>query len=179
LSYYTTDGSPPAILPDCNGVFGLCLGTPIDAATTLLGLEAERYEGLQGLVRAWEVGPIRLSVEADDIGSIVSITASIGGTETVALGLPNGLILGQATLADAKREFGEPFGTDTVSGENIVIYITCFRSGPEGSELLEFSYSAEMGSADDPGGFNAALDAKLVTTFSVEHAIDSPECGAA
>jgi hypothetical protein len=160
----------------------LCLGSPIDAATTRFGLETERFEGIEGLVRAWELGPIRVIIESDDIGSIVSITATISGTETVALGLPEELTLGESTLGDVKTRLnsrlGEPIGTDTVTGENLVIYITCYRSGPEGSEQLEFSYGTEMGSASDPGGFNEALDATLVTSFSVEYDVDSPECGA-
>jgi hypothetical protein len=182
LSYYTTDGSQPPLLPDCNGVFGLCLGSPIDAATQRFGLESTRYDGLVGLARVWEVGPIRLIIEADDVGSIASITATISGTETVALGLPERLTLGESTVDDVKdqlrSQLGEPFGTDTVAGENIVIYITCYRSGAEGSELLEFSYGTEMGSPSDPGGFNAALDASPVTSFSVERAVDNPGCGA-
>lgn len=178
-SYYTTNGSQPALFPECNGVFGLCLANPVDAATALLGLQTERYQGVEGVARVWEEGPIRLTVEGDDIGSIVHMTASIAGDQEVALGLPEGLVLGQSTMGDVKQRLGEPFGTDTVSGENIMIYINCYRRGPEGSELLEFSYATELGSANDPGGFNSALDMQLVTSFRVGYGVAREGCGPA
>jgi eukaryotic-like serine/threonine-protein kinase len=170
-SWYTTDGSDPALFPDCNGVFGLCLGSPIEQAEQMFGLELERYEGVEGLVRVWEVGPVRLSIEADDIARVVAITATIEEGEAIALGLPEGLVLGRSTMGDVKTQLGEPAETPLVRGEGIVLYTFAYRSGPEGSERIEFTYgtldAAVVADTSDPGGFNNELDARPLTSFSV------------
>jgi hypothetical protein len=171
-SWYTTDRSLPALMPDCNGVFGLCLGSPIEQAEILFGVEEDRFDGPDGVTRAWDIGPIGVSVTEDDVGSIVRISANIAEGERVALGLPHDLLMGEATMGDVQGRWGRPYDTELVEGENLVIYKYLYQGGGEGVEQVGFSYGtigAGFGGRNDPGGFNEELETRPVTGFAVDY----------
>jgi hypothetical protein len=168
-SYYTTDGSDPALFPECSGALGLCLGGPVDRATASFGIEDERFGGQEpgSILRAWNMDDIRLTVEADDVGSITSLSVSIPGDRetSVRVALPEGLVLGDLTLGDVVDRFGPASERDDFVAENIYFYIFGYPYGPEGVHVLSFSHSSD-GAAVEAG----QLGSRKVTAFSAEYA---------
>jgi hypothetical protein len=167
-SYYTTDGTRPAVSPECNGVFSICLGAPIETAIDLLGREEERFEGVKlgSVVRAWTVAGCRVSIEADHVGSITSITAAlVEANDTFRLALPDRLLLGDITMGDVVATRGAPHGTDQMTAENDYYYSYIYQGGPEGTERLEFTHI----NAGVPVGSDQALRSMKVTTFTVRY----------
>jgi hypothetical protein len=167
-SYFTTDGTPPALTPECSGAMGLCIGSPIERAIEAFGSEDERFEGQDpgAIVRAWNMEDIRLVLEADDVGSITSVSVSIPDRATdVRVALPEGMVLGTDTIDDVTGVFGEPVRRDDFAAENVWFSIFVYSYGPEGTHELSFTHSNEGGpvSAADLGG-------RRVTGFSAEYA---------
>lgn len=171
-AYYSIDGSAPAATPPCEGIFSLCLDMPIDKALALLGPEESRYGRPDGgLTREWSVGDAHVSVTEDRVGAITSIAAAISRTDSgFRLSLPNGLLLGESSMADVMSAYGEPHRTDEYGAENYAYYEFLYWSGPEGSWELDFTYAAEVGTRDDPGGINSALLEKRVTSYVISYA---------
>jgi hypothetical protein len=166
-SYFTTDGSDPALVPECSGAMGLCIGGPVDRAIDAFGIEDERFQGQEpgSILRAWNMGDIRLTVEADDVGSITRLSVSIpDDRETdVRVALPEGLVLGDLTLDEVVDRFGRPLRRDDFAAENVYLYIYVYGYGPEGSHRLSFTHSSE-GTPVDP---SELLD-RSVTSFSAD-----------
>jgi hypothetical protein len=77
-------------------------------------------------------------------------------------------------MADVIQEKGQTQDKRTFEAEGGVSYTYVYRVGPEGSIEVRFSYSAESGSADDPGGFNGDLLSKCMTSFTVQWTNDDP-----
>lgn len=175
LSYYTRDGTVPLLGGDseCAGVFGICLGTPMERVTQLFGLEDARYGGSDDLpvTRQWEVGPIRVTIEEDAVGAVSSIAATISEDQTVALRLPEGLVLGQSTLGDVRRQLSNVIrccaNEESFSAEGEIFYSLDYPMGDEGWQRVSFTVVVARG--DDPGGFNRDLDARRITSFSVDY----------
>jgi hypothetical protein len=167
-SYFTTDGTSPAMTPECSGAMGLCIGNPIDRAIDTFGPEDERFEGQQPgwILRAWNTGDIRLVVEADDVGSITSVSVSIPDRRTdVRVALPEGLVLGADTMDDVANILGEPFRRDDFAAENVWLSIYVYVYGPEGIHELSFTHSNEGGPVRA-----AELGGRRITGFSAEYA---------
>jgi hypothetical protein len=167
-SYFTTDGTPPSLTPECSGAMGLCIGSPIDRAIDTFGSEDERFEGQEPgwILRAWNMEDIRLVVEADDVGSVTSVSVSIPDRPTdVRVALPEGLVLGADTMDDVTGVFGEPFRRDDFAGENVWFAIYVYRYGPEGTHELNFTHSNEGGPVDA-----AELGSRRITGFSAQYA---------
>jgi hypothetical protein len=167
-SYFTTDGTPPALTPECSGAMGLCIGGPVDRAIDAFGSEDERFEGQEpgSILRAWNMGDIRLVIEADDVGSITSVSVSIPDRATdVRVALPEGLVLGADTMDDVTGVFGEPLRRDDFAAENVWFSIYVYSYGPEATHELSFTHSNE-GAPVKAG----ALGGRLVTGFSAEYA---------
>jgi hypothetical protein len=168
-SYFTTDGTPPALTPECSGAMGLCIGSPVDRAIDAFGSEDERFEGQEpgSILRAWNMEDIRLVVEADDVGSVTSVSVSIPDRPTdVRVALPEGLVLGADTMDDVTGILGEPFRRDDFAGENVWFYIHVYRYGPEGTHELSFTHSNEGGPVKA-----AQLGSRRITGFSVAYAL--------
>jgi hypothetical protein len=176
-SYYTTDGTEPALFPDCNGVLGLCLGNPVARALDMFGREDERYEGRPRgtIIRRWEVHGMALTVDADRAESITAVTVAIG--EDPPPGLRVGLVaahpyspiemqLGQLKMGAVVRALGEPSDKHSTVAENVGFSTYSYRAGPEATEKLSFT-NATLG---EDYGFTPALDRQLVTSYSVERA---------
>jgi hypothetical protein len=167
-SYFTTDGTPPALTPECSGAMGLCIGAPVDRAIDAFGSEDERFEGEDpgSILRAWNMEDIRLVVEADDVGSITSVSVSIPERVTdVRVALPEGLVLGTDTMDDVTGVLGEPFRRDDFAAENVWFSIYVFSYGPEGTHELSFTHSNEGGPVKA-----AELGERRVSGFSAQYA---------
>ncbi|MGH9273186.1 MAG: hypothetical protein ACRDZU_00945 [Acidimicrobiales bacterium] len=108
-SYLSTDGSRPALLPSCYGLFGACLGSPIDQLTAVLGPEETRSGDAQGVQLVWTLeNQMILTVVHDAVGSIKSFGArSAPPSPGSRLGLPGGLVFGMATGGDVQAIYGE------------------------------------------------------------------------
>lgn len=144
---------------------------PIQRAVALLGTEEERYAGAEaGFVhRAWSISAWYISIEADAVGSITSMTATGNGEDPkLLLSLPDGLLLGRTTMEDVIKRRGQPYDTESSTAEASTFYSYIYRTGPEGSIYLRYTHRADVTSPSDPGGFNAMLLPKLVTSFTVE-----------
>ena len=166
-SYFTTDGSRPELFPECEGVFRLCMGTPIHRAMAMLGPEEDRYADRGEVTYYWRVGPVSLAVELDRDDGIWSISAGMEeGSPGGRLSLPGGLVLGSSSMGDVEGSLGGPDDVYTWSAENVVFYTLIYRFA-EGTMRMEFTYTAEPEGPDDPGGFNASLRRKLVDSFDV------------
>lgn len=167
-SYFTLDGTPPALTPECSGAMGLCIGTPVDRAIDAFGSEDERFEGQEpgSILRAWNMEDIRMVVEADDVGSITSVSVSIPDRTTdVRVALPEGIVLGADTMDDVADVFGEPFRRDDFAAENVWFSIYVYFYGPEGTHELSFTHSNEGGPVKP-----AELGGRRITGFSTEYA---------
>ena len=120
-SYLSTDGSRPALLPTCWGLFGACLGSSVDQLTALLGPAESRTEAHSGdgptTIATWTLeNQITFSVTHDapgsthPVGSIRSFSAELSPTSPGSrLGLPDGLVLGEATGDDVVALYGPGF----------------------------------------------------------------------
>lgn len=182
-SYYRLDGTKPALSPDCHGVMGFCLGSPVEAVTDALGREAERYGGSEdgSIVRRWDLGGSSwLTVEADGIGSITQIGPSFyPEPDDVRVALPESdLSLGKATFADVITSYGEPLSPSASFEEGSLFFVFEYVTGPEGTVVMKFAavlddWDAEEESAaygDNAGNRDAiiaAISDRLVTSFSV------------
>jgi hypothetical protein len=167
-SYFTTDGTTPALTPECSGAMGLCIGGPIDRALDAFGSEDERFGGEEpgSILRAWNMEDIRLVVEADDVGSITSVSVSIPERVTdVRVALPEGLVLGTDTMDDVTGVLGEPLRRDDFAAENVWFSIYVYAFGPEATHELSYTHSNEGGPVDA-----AELGGRRVTGFSAEYA---------
>lgn len=161
------------VVPTCNGVLSLCLSSPIDRATLLLGLEEERYGDERSTSRAWTLGGAYITITSDNSGSIKDLTVSLRERESAfRLSLPEGLVLGRSTLNDVMKTLDREHQRRCFTGENQIVYSLVYRAGPEGSEYLEFTYIAEYGSPQDPRGFNGALFRQKVHSFGVSYGDD-------
>jgi hypothetical protein len=180
--YYTTNGDRPSRFPRCSGFFDICLGQPLRTAKKLFGEESERFRGATStdqepvIAHAWDLGPLRVSIEAEESGRIVGMTVVAGELDRVGLGLPSGLVLGQSTMGDVTDILGDPYDQGTLRGEGIVVRSSCFLDGPEGSEVLSFSHGTREGSTRDPGDSPTALAASTVTSFSVGYRVHGNPC---
>lgn len=182
-SYYTLDGTRPALSPDCYGVMGFCLNSPVEAVTDALGREVERYEGAEqgSMVRRWDVGPSSwLTVEADGIGSISQIAASMyPAPDDLRVALPESeLTFGEATFSDVITAYGEPANVSAEFVEGSLFFDFEYITGPEGTVIMRFALvldqweaeeeSAAYGdNAGDRDAIIAAISDRLVTSFSV------------
>jgi len=167
-SYYTTDGTSPALFPDCPGVLGLCLGNPVERAIALLGIEDERYQGVKpGLIdRAWSFDGIWLTVVAPEVGAIQQMTVSVMFTDAgpgLRIALPRGLVMGTLLMGEVVHKLGSPTSTDSSSVEDLWFYSYKYKTGPEGTVTLEFVHTSE-GREVSPG---AELNRSQVTAFTV------------
>lgn len=171
--FYTLDGTEPQRVPRCNGFLSLCLSSPIERATLLLGLEEERYGDDRSTSRAWTLGDAYITVTSDNSGSITDLNVSLQDPDPAfRLSLPQGLILGRSTLNDVVTSLDREHQQRCFAGEGQILYSLIYRAGPEGSEHLEFTYIAEYGSPQDPLGFNAALFRQKVHSFGVSYGDD-------
>jgi hypothetical protein len=167
-AYYSTDGATPAAFPDCNGIFGLCLNSPIEKATGMLGVEDERYAGGEdgSIGRTWEKDGMRIVVDADKVGSITSLSVAIDpeSSPKLRVALPEKLVLGTATFAKVESAMGYPPTRDDFSAENTYFHVYSYQSGPEGTETLKFTHTVEGEAVPE-----SALSTKLVDGFSVKY----------
>ena len=102
------------------------------------------------------------------MGSIVSLSASTGSDTGFRLLLPGALILGESTMGQVWDQRGAPDQKDSFSAENMTFYSYIYCVGPEATVKAEFSYGAEIGSPEDPGGL-ANLPGEQVHTYSVDY----------
>jgi hypothetical protein len=176
-SYYATDGSAPSLFPDCNGALGLCLGNPSRRAVSMFGPEEQRYAGVEpgSIVRQWQFDGMLVSVEADRVRSVSSVTVSVGerpkpGLRVALLaGYPQApieLVLGPLTMGEVESQMGKPVTTESFAGENVWFHTYLYRAGPEGVEAIEFT-NAKFGK---DVGFGPKLDSQVVTSFTVKWA---------
>jgi hypothetical protein len=168
--YYTLDGSVPRQSPTCEGLFTFCLGNPVQEAVALLGQEDERYAGLNGgVIRQWRLGTAFVTIEADRVGAMSGLTAALQSPDSeVRMALSGSLVLGEITMGQVLDARGEPDETVMDAAENFSFYTYVYCAGPEGSVALRYSFNAEIGSLDDPGGFNSDLVTSPVLSYSVE-----------
>ena len=112
------------------------------------------------------MGDFRFVIEADDVGSVMSVSVSIPDRPTdVRVALPEGLVLGADTMDDVAGIFGEPFRRDDFAGEDVWFSIHVYVYGPEGTHELSFTHSNEGGPVDA-----AELGSRRITGFSAQHA---------
>ncbi len=143
-------------------------GDPVGEAVTLLGQEDERHAGLEGgVTRQWRLGTAFVTVEADRVGAISSLTSALQSPDSeVRIALSGSLLLGEITMGQVLDTRGQPDDTEEFSAENFNFYDYVYCAGPEGSIALEYGFNAEIGSPDDPGGFNTDLITSPVLSFS-------------
>lgn len=168
--YYTLDGSRPQLAPKCEGILNLCLNTPVDVATSLLGREDERYAGeFEGQIyRRWQLGEGNITVGGDSADSIFSMTAATeDDTTSFRLLLPGALTLGESTMGQVVDQRGPPDFQEQEFVENLVFYTYRYCIGPEQSIKVEFTYSTFLGGPDDPGSVDKVFT-KPVTSYSVQ-----------
>ncbi len=137
----------------------------------MFGLEGDRWGDPSAVVRTWDIAGFNVSVTADEIGSITAISAALPDgifTAGNVLALPDGLLLGRSTMADAARLGAHE--EEPLMAENTAMYDYVFSFGPEGQNSMTFGYSTAYGeafTAQDPQGFNEDLDRRPITSFSV------------
>ena len=175
-SYLRTDGTTPVLAQQCNGIFGLCLGAPIDKALEMFGTEDTRFKGAeQGTTaRQWDIEGASVTIAADRLGTIRSMTAAIptedptnpNPPDDIRIALPQGLVLGDATMGEVEEQFGDPTETDEFAAENVFFYSYVYLTGPEGTEVVEFSHNV----FGEEIGFGPELDSRKVSSFTVRFA---------
>lgn len=166
FSYVGSGGDEPSLSQTCSGVLGFCLGNPVEVATMRLGVENSRYEGATkgSIVRQWALDGFFLTIDADRVGSMRSLTVAMQEDATdLRISLPERILLGEVRMGDVKRRLGSPYDTDVAAGENVWIHSYIYRLGPEGTHVHEFSHSR----VGEDVGFGAELDRSKVTSFSV------------
>ena len=166
-SWASTDGGRPALMPDCPGVLGICLGAPLERVTQVLGLEASRYVGAEAgeVGRQWEAIPgLTVTIETDAVGAVESITASVDEAAAVRLGLPGGAVLGEATMGSIVNDRGPPQDNEDFAAENSWFYTNVWRDGPEGSVALKYTVVS-----DGQELTGAAVGARRLSSFTAEY----------
>lgn len=167
-SYYSLDGTPPALSPECDGVLSLCLGNPVEKAVNLLGLEDERYGSAEAVSRIWTVaGKFRVRVGSDAVGSITSLSVSLGGAADgrSLIALPSGVVLGRSTMADVASALGVPEPRE-LTGEGYTLYDYAYQTGPEGTWEISFGHEVDW-TVEEPFLADGVLPTRPVMTFSV------------
>jgi serine/threonine protein kinase len=146
-SYYSSDGTAPALTPACSGVVGLCLGIPIDRAVERLGTEDYRYDLEDNVSYMWDLGAVTVDAVADAVGSIIEL--SVGTREGARAATPiSGVVVGQTTV----RQFADGVDgvdfVDELSGEGFSIVSLGIATGSEGHEARQVSLSLEWDERD-------------------------------
>lgn len=167
--FYTLDGSVPRMAPSCEGIMNLCLGTPVEAAISLLGPEDERF-GMEGQInRQWRIGDAYITVESDEIGSIVSLTAATNPGTAFRLLLPGAIVLGESTMQDVLDKRGEPdFQDDWIYENTYHFYEYHYCEGLEGAVGVTFTHAADYGRESDPGSLDLVWREPL-SSYTVEY----------
>lgn len=158
--------STPKLAPTCEGIFNLCLGTPVEEATSLLGAEDERYGTEDVVYRYWRLGDSGITVAADTVGSIRELTGSTPDESAFRLVLPGGLILGETSMGQVEQVRGEPDSQDVFSAEGAKYYTYTYCVGGEGSIGVDFNYVTPY-TADDPGPGFDGLATKELSSYSM------------
>jgi hypothetical protein len=169
-SYYSTDGSRPRLFPTCNGVLGICLGTPLERVRGLLGVEDSRSGAGGDVYRTWTIGHpgITLTLSTDEVKAVKFLTAAVGPKlGGFRVGLPKHMVMGHATIGDVLRAFGKPLRQRKDAAETQVFYSLRYYAGGEGTEFQNFGYATLYGSKSDPKGFNPALRSRPVNTYTL------------
>jgi hypothetical protein len=178
-SYYSKDGTVPQLFPSCEGILSICLGTPLERVTKLLGIENSRNESGSDVYRTWMIGNpgLTLTVSTDSVGAVKFLTASLAqGERRFRVGLPNHLVMGRSTMADVRRKLGKPLKRQSEAAETDVFYELTYYAGGEGTEIQSFVYATKYGGPSDPKGFNAALWARPVTEYTVCYVSSDTTC---
>jgi predicted Ser/Thr protein kinase len=139
-SYYTDDGSTPALSPTCSGVVGLCLSNPINRAVERLGTEDYRFDLDSSVSYTWDLGAVTVNAEADEVGSIIEL--SVGTREGAQASTPiDGVVVGKTTLRQFVDSVTDVAFIDEISGEGTSIIIVGVTSGAEGHQTRQVSVS--------------------------------------
>lgn len=178
-AYYTDNGSPPALSPGCAGLMSLCLGNPIDLAVERLGTEDQRYPGADGgTARAWDLGDVTLTLDADDIGTIQAL--AVGARERARVGTPiENIVVGDSTVQDFVDTVDGPVQTDVLSGEGFTTVTWWIHAGGEGAQYRSVDVwvdwsdpTSEEVFGVDPGDaatLTSLLGDQVITSFEVGH----------
>ncbi len=141
--YIHEGGGRPAEVPEENGLFGISLGAPAQPALDSLGDERERYPGDPegSLVREWDRGSLTISMEVDAVQSVSSVAVTRFGArddDPWRAALPQGLVLGAATLDDVLRTRGAPHDVSLQFTEGWDLTVS-YQQGPEGTHAASYS----------------------------------------
>jgi hypothetical protein len=142
----------------------------------MLGTEDTRFRGSERgtTERQWDIEGASVTIGADRLGSIRSMTAAIptedptnpNPPDDIRIALPQRLVLGDATMGEVEEQFGAPTETDEFAAENVFFYSYVYLTGPEGTEVVEFSHNV----FGEEIGFGPELDSRKVSSFTVRFA---------
>jgi hypothetical protein len=171
-SYYSADGSRPALFPTCEGILSICLGTPLERVRALLGVEDSRSAAGGDVYRTWTVGNpgVSITLTTDDVGAVKFLTATLDESKGLRVGLPKHLVMGESTMGDVVKVFGKPLKQTKQAAETQVFYLRTYYAGGEGSEKQTFGYATLYGTKADPKAFNAILRTRPVNSYTLCYA---------
>lgn len=141
-SYYTSDGSAPALAPACSGAISLCLGNPIDRAVERLGTEDHRYDLADEVSRTWDLGAVTVSATSDSVGSITEL--DVGTRDGARASTPiEGVTVGLTTFRQFADAVGGPAFADVNHAERFASVSFGVFAGVEGHEVRQVSTSLD------------------------------------
>ncbi len=114
-----------------------------------------------------------ITVDADAVGSITGLTVTrygARGDDPWRVALPNGLVLGKATVADVLKVRGQPHEiSEHPNLEGSWHYSFQYQQGPEGTHYVSYTVISDrpLGENVRADSVPARLRRSLVTVYSI------------